>query len=83
MLALKMTYNILDETALIFASTQLIGGSCLFEAPYSGNLWQTDMMYGPYLPHLNDRSRWIKKQTFLVAVIDDHSRNSCRHTPQR
>ena len=48
-----------------------------FEAPYSGNLWQTDIMYGPYLPQLNDRSRWIKKQTFLVAVIDDHSRLLC------
>lgn len=48
-----------------------------FEAPYSGNLWQTDVMYGPYLPQLNDRSRWVKKQTFLVAVIDDHSRLLC------
>lgn len=48
-----------------------------FEAPYSGNLWQTDIMYGPYLPFLNERKRWTKKQTFLVAVIDDHSRLLC------
>jgi len=48
-----------------------------FEAPYSGNLWQTDIMYGPYLPYLNDRGRWSKKQTFLVAIIDDHSRLLC------
>lgn len=48
-----------------------------FEAPYSGNLWQTDIMYGPYLPYLNERGRWIKKQTFLVAIIDDHSRLLC------
>lgn len=48
-----------------------------FEAPYAGNLWQTDIMYGPYLPRLNDRGRWTKKQTFLVAIIDDHSRLLC------
>jgi transposase InsO family protein len=48
-----------------------------FEAPYAGNLWQTDIMYGPYLPQLNDRGRWTKKQTFLVAIIDDHSRLLC------
>jgi len=48
-----------------------------FEAPYAGNLWQTDIMYGPYLPKLNDRGRWTKKQTFLVAIIDDHSRLLC------
>ena len=48
-----------------------------FEAPYAGNLWQTDLMYGAYLPQLNDRGRWVKKQTFLIAIIDDHSRLSC------
>ena len=48
-----------------------------FEAPYAGNLWQTDIMYGPYLPQLNDRGRWTKQQTFLVAIIDDHSRLLC------
>lgn len=48
-----------------------------FEAPYAGNLWQTDIMYGPYLPYLNERGRWTKKQTFLVAIIDDHSRLLC------
>lgn len=48
-----------------------------FEAPYAGNLWQTDIMYGPYLPQLNERGRWTKKQTFLVAIIDDHSRLLC------
>ena len=48
-----------------------------FEAPYAGSLWQTDIMYGPYLPQLNDRGKWVKKQTFLVAIIDDHSRLLC------
>jgi transposase InsO family protein len=48
-----------------------------FEAPYSGNLWQTDFMYGPFLPRLDDRGRWSKKQAFLVVLLDDHSRLLC------
>lgn len=48
-----------------------------FEAPHPGSLWQTDIMYGPYLPYMNERGRWSKKQTFLVAIIDDHSRLLC------
>jgi transposase InsO family protein len=48
-----------------------------FEAPYAGNLWQTDIMYGPYLPYKNEKGKWCKKQTFLVAIIDDHSRLLC------
>ena len=48
-----------------------------FEAPFSGSLWQTDVLYGPYLPMLNDRGKWVKHQTFLIAVIDDHSRLLC------
>ena len=48
-----------------------------FEAPYAGNLWQTDIMYGPYFPYINERGRSIKRQTFLVAIIDDHSRLLC------
>jgi len=48
-----------------------------FETPYSGNLWQTDILYGPYLSKKDDRGRWRKCQTFLVGIIDDHSRLLC------
>jgi len=48
-----------------------------FEAPYAGNLWQVDILYGPYLPKKDSRGRWRKRQTFLVAIIDDHSRLLC------
>ena len=48
-----------------------------FEAPYSGHLWQTDIMYGPYLPRKGKDGRWRKEQTFLIAIIDDHSRLLC------
>lgn len=46
-----------------------------FEAPYSGKLWQTDIMYGPYLTVKDDKTgKMIKRATYLVAIIDDHSR---------
>jgi len=45
-----------------------------FEAPYAGNLWQTDIMYGPFLSCKNTNGRRARKQTYLVAIIDDHSR---------
>ncbi len=44
-----------------------------FEAPYSGNLWQTDIMYGPYL-YCKVNGKFKKCQTYLIAIIDDHSR---------
>lgn len=45
-----------------------------FEAPYAGSLWQTDIMYGPYINVKRSDGKRIKKQTYLVAIIDDHSR---------
>jgi len=48
-----------------------------FEAPHAGSLWQTDIMYGPYLPRKNSRGRWCKKQTYLIGIIDDNSRLLC------
>jgi len=48
-----------------------------FEAPYAGSLWQVDFMYGPFLPCKGPDGRHRKKQTFLIAIIDDHSRLLC------
>ena len=48
-----------------------------FEAPYAGYLWQTDVMYGPYVTVRDPRGRRSKKQTYLMAIIDDHSRLAC------
>ena len=43
-----------------------------FQAEHPNQIWQSDVMYGPYLPH-PDRPE-AKKQTYLVAVLDDFSR---------
>jgi len=41
-----------------------------FEAEYANQIWQSDMLYGPYL----QRPGGGKCQSFLYAVIDDASR---------
>lgn len=48
-----------------------------FEAPYAGYLWQADLMYGPHLPMRLNNGRTRKTQTYLIAIVDDHSRLLC------
>jgi putative transposase len=43
-----------------------------FQAEHPNQIWQSDVMYGPYLPDPKIPEK--KKQTFLVAVLDDFSR---------
>lgn len=46
-----------------------------FEAPRAGALWQTDIMYGPHLGVVDESSgKRVKRATYLVAIMDDHSR---------
>jgi len=48
-----------------------------FEAPYAGNLYQTDIMYGPTVKVRLSNGRMRKQPTYLLAIIDDHSRLLC------
>lgn len=48
-----------------------------FEAPYAGYLWQADLMYGPHLPMRLANGRTRKTQTYLIGIVDDHSRLFC------
>lgn len=48
-----------------------------FEGPFAGYLYQTDIMYGPHVLVRQPNGRHHKKQTYLIAVIDDHSRLIC------
>lgn len=43
-----------------------------FQAEHPNQIWQSDVMYGPYLPD-PDRPE-AKKRTYLVAILDDFSR---------
>jgi len=40
-----------------------------FEAGHPNDLWQSDVMHGPEIVHENRQ-----RKTYLIAVIDDHSR---------
>jgi len=48
-----------------------------FEAPYAGYLWQADIMYGPHLAAKLPNGRTRKQPTYLIAILDDHSRLLC------
>jgi transposase InsO family protein len=43
-----------------------------FEAERPNQIWQSDILYGPYLPDPNQPGK--NKRTYLVAFIDDFSR---------
>ena len=45
-----------------------------FEAHYANQLWQADIMYGPQIPKRTADGRWCKADTYLISIIDDHSR---------
>jgi putative transposase len=45
-----------------------------FEAPTSNELWQADIMYGPKIPRKGSDGKMRKQQTYLIAILDDHSR---------
>jgi len=48
-----------------------------FEAPYAGYLWQADIMYGPHVPADLPNGRTRKQPTYLISILDDHSRLLC------
>jgi len=43
-----------------------------FQAEHANQIWQSDTLYGPYLPDPDRPEK--KKQTYLIAIIDDYSR---------
>jgi transposase InsO family protein len=45
-----------------------------FEAAFPNDIWQTDQMDGPRVPWRTRDGRMRKRETYLNAFIDDHSR---------
>ena len=45
-----------------------------FETTHPGALWQADIMYGPHVPVRGVDGRQRKRQTYLIGILDDHSR---------
>ena len=58
-----LTYKKLKKSRKTFRS---------FEAEHPNQIWQSDVMYGPYLPDPDRPGK--SKRTYLVAIIDDYSR---------
>ena len=46
-----------------------------FQREERNRLWQTDVKYGPFLPHPNNPKRQVR--TYLMAFIDDATRLLC------
>ena len=42
-----------------------------YEHKHSNDMWQSDVMYGPYIPHKEGQK---PKRTYLIDIIDDASR---------
>jgi len=51
------------------------GKSRRFQKEHRNTLWQTDIKYGPYIPHPTDPKR--KLRTYLLLFIDDATRLIC------
>jgi putative transposase len=66
-------YRIFEQNSLVYKKLKRQSKEFKpFQAEHPNQIWQSDVMYGPYLPD-PDRPE-AKKRTFLVAILDDFSR---------
>lgn len=62
-------YRFLKAEDLLYGPSQTPGDRRKFEAEHPNDLWQSDVMHGPYV--LREGKR---RKTYLIAFIDDMSR---------
>ena len=65
----------LAKEGLTERTSSSIGKSRRFQKAHRNALWQTDIKYGPYIPHPTDPKRKIR--TYLLLFIDDATRLIC------
>jgi putative transposase len=66
-------YRIFEQNDLVYKKLKRQSKAFKpFQAEHPNQIWQSDVMYGPYLPD-PDRPE-AKKRTYLVAILDDFSR---------
>src|SRR5436309_1203703 len=63
-------YRFLRKQGLTKRQLLTKSGYKKFEAEYANQIWQSDLMYGPYV----ERDGGGKRQSFLCAILDDASR---------
>ncbi|CAM0497275.1 DDE-type integrase/transposase/recombinase [Thermoanaerobacter kivui] len=67
--SLSTFYRFLKNIPVKSLDKEKEGKTKRFSHEYINELWQTDVMYGPYI-----KEGKIKRQTYLIAYIDDASR---------
>ncbi len=68
-LSLSTVYRFLHQQNLMELVKSKPKDRRKFEAEFPNELWQTDVMHGPYVEVSGK-----KKKSYLIAIIDDHSR---------
>src|SRR6516225_3201522 len=63
-------YRFLHQHGLTERQLLAVPGHKKFHAEYSNHIWQSDMLFGPYI----QRAGGGKMQAFLYAILDDASR---------
>lgn len=63
-------YRFLKQRGLTERELLAQPGRKKFESEFSNQIWQSDMLFGPYIQH----SGGGKRQAFLYAILDDASR---------
>jgi transposase InsO family protein len=63
-------YRFLKKNGLTKRQLLAKTGYKKFEAEFANQIWQSDLMYGPYI----EREGGGKRQSFLCAILDDASR---------
>jgi transposase InsO family protein len=63
-------YRFLKKNGLTKRQLLAKTGYKKFEAEFANQIWQSDLMYGPYV----EREGGGKRQSFLCAIVDDASR---------
>lgn len=69
-LASTSVWRFLTAQGLMASPTAVAVDRRKFEAELPNDMWQSDVMHGPYVTALDGRQR----KTYLIAFIDDHSR---------
>jgi len=68
-LSLSSVYRFLHQQDLMNLSAQKPVDRRKFEAELPNDLWQSDVMHGPYI-EMDGK----KRKSYLIAILDDHSR---------
>jgi len=68
-ISLSVLYRFLEAENLLKPADQNLEDRRAFEASLPNELWQSDILHGPYVQH-----EGRKRKAYLIAILDDYSR---------